>query len=394
MDRDAALRRARAPFVVGDPLRGISALAVAVAHVVGVAVISWVLDLPPGASYSHQFYGAVGDWVGAQGTAGVSVFFVLSGYLLSRPFVRAAVLGDRRPGLGRFARNRVLRIAPAYWAVLTVLVFAVVLTGLDDASARQMAHLYLFDGGTATRPLPLWMGHVWTLDIEMRFYLGLGVAGTVLVLGLGRGAPGPRAAVVALAAVALAVWSFTSSTHGFDKIGTLANVGRFSIGILLAVAEVSAPRLRATRATAIAAGALFAAGVVALTLVSVGNEDLDQPLGKWAFLLLTLAAGAVVAGPLLWQWAGGAPWRALDNRVLHWAGTRSYSIYLAHVPVYAALMTAFPDEGYKRRTLLLAGTGLPLALVASELLHRYVERPFLRRKAPSQAAPGARVGVE
>src|SRR4051812_9561866 len=118
MDRDALLRRARAPFAVGDPLRGLAALAVAASHVVGVAVISWVFDLPAGASSPHQFYGPVGDWIGAQGTTGVSVFFVLSGYLLSRPFVRAAVWDDRRPGLGRFARNRVLRIAPAYWAVL------------------------------------------------------------------------------------------------------------------------------------------------------------------------------------------------------------------------------------------------------------------------------------
>src|SRR4051794_10178051 len=199
MGRESALRRAREPFAVGDPLRGLSALAVAVAHVVGVAVISWVFDLN-GAPYSHQFYGALGDWVGAQGTAGVSVFFVLSGFLLSRPFVRAAVWGDRRPSLARFARNRVLRIAPAYWAVLTVLVFTVVLTGLDDVSARQLAHLYLFDGGTATRPLPLWMGHVWTLDIEIRFYLGLGLVGTVFALTLARlrpGGPVLRGAVIA-----------------------------------------------------------------------------------------------------------------------------------------------------------------------------------------------------
>lgn len=390
MDRDAALRRAREPFAVGDPLRGLSALAVAVSHVIGIAVISWVFDLH-GAPYSHQFYGAVGDWVGAQGTSGVSVFFVLSGYLLSRPFVRAAVWGDRRPSLARFARNRVLRIAPAYWAVLTVLVFAVVLTGLDDASARQLAHLYLFDGGTATRPLPLWMGHVWTLDIEMRFYLGLGLVGTLFAVALARvrvGGPVLRGAVLALAAVALAAWSFTSSVHGFDKIGTLANVGRFSIGILLAVAEVLVPAPRASRGVRAACVALCAVGALALTLVSVGNEDLGQPLGHWSFLLLTLCAGAVVAGPLVWQWAGGRPWRVLDNAALHWAGERSYSIYLAHVPVYAALVTAFPDDSYKRRTFLLAGVGLPLALVVSEFLHRWVERPFLRRKAPSQAAPG------
>src|SRR5882724_6110621 len=49
--------------------------------------------------------------------SGVTLFFVLSGFLLYRPFING------RPSIGRYFRNRALRILPAYWAVL-IAVFA------------------------------------------------------------------------------------------------------------------------------------------------------------------------------------------------------------------------------------------------------------------------------
>ena len=380
MDREAALRRAREPFVVGGPLRGIAALAVALGHILGAGLISWIVDgnAPPG---PIDAWGAAGDLISPLGTAGVSVFFVLSGYLLSRPFVRAAVLGDRRPGLGRFARNRVLRIVPAYWALLTILVVTVVLTGVEDAGAVDLLTLYAFAGGLE-RPLALWVGHSWTLDVEAQFYVCLGLAGTAVVLLRA------RAWMIAALAIAVAAWSFgTHESSGFDIVSLGDNVGRFSAGILLAVAEVvvrGVPRSRA-----LCAG-LFAGGIVALVAAAVAREDPSDPLGNADLLVLTLASGAVVAGPLLWQWAGGAPSPVLDNSVLRWAGTRSYALYLVHLPVYVALCTALADDtGYKDRSLLLALAGLPLALGAAELLHRLVEVPFLRRRAPSQSAPDA-----
>lgn len=368
--------RTRAPLAAGDPLRGIAALAVVVSHVFGLAVLSRVLD--GDVSGPVDAFGPVGDVLQAGGTFGVSVFFVLSGYLLTRPFLRAAS-GAPLPSLSRYARNRVLRIVPAYWALLAVLVVAVVLTGVDDATTKGVARVFLFDGGEL-RSLPLWLGHTWTLDVEMRFYVALGVLGTGLAL-LRRG-PWPFAVV----AVGVAVWGFLAHPvfDSLDDNGFLANAGRFTPGILLAVLETTRVRPPA------AAGPLLSGGgTVALAAASVASQDSSFPLGDLTQWGLALAAGAIVAGPLIWQWAGRAPWRLLDNAPLLWAGSRSYSLYLVHVPVYAALLTAFADGGFGRRALLLAGAGLPLALAAAELLHRFVEVPALRRRAPSQVVPGA-----
>lgn len=386
MDRDAALHRSRQEFAVGDPLRGIAALSVVLGHVLGVAVLTWIIDRREhGGTPFFDAWSAPGDAISSLGTAGVSIFFVLSGYLLSRPFVRAAVLGDRPPGLGRFARNRILRIVPAFWAVLTLLVLTVLLTGLDDAGIGELLALYGFVAG-GDRPLALWYGHTWTLDVEMQFYALLALVGSGVVLVLrGRGAL--AAAVVAALAAAIALWSFAAHrVSGLDIVSLGANVGRFMPGVLLAVAEAS---LRRPGAGPRVSAALLGGGIVALVAASVAGQDPTDPLGRWELAAISLGAAAVVAGPLLWQWSGGRPWRVLDNRFLHWAGTRSYAIYLVHLPVFVGLCTAFPDEGYRRRALLLAGAGIPLALAAAELLHRWVEVPFLRRRAPSQAAPDA-----
>jgi peptidoglycan/LPS O-acetylase OafA/YrhL len=369
--------RTRAPLAAGDPLRGIAALSVVLSHIVGLAVLSWVID--EGIRGPVDAFGPVGDVVGAGGTFGVSIFFVLSGYLLSRPFLRAAN-GEPLPSLSRYARNRVLRIVPAYWALLAVIVLAVVLTGVADAGAKGLARTFLFDAGEL-RPLPLWLGHTWTLDVEMRFYVLLGVIGTGLAM-LRRGVW--PFAIVALAA---AVWGFLAHPvfDSLDDNGILANIGRFTPGILLAVLEATRVRVPAG-----AGPALFGGGVVALAAASVAGQDPSFPLGDATQWALALASGAIVGGPLVWQWGGGASWRLLDNAAMRWAGSRSYSLYLVHVPVYAALLTAFADgDGYERRSLLLAGAGLPLALAAAELLHRFAEVPALRRRAPSQVVPGA-----
>jgi peptidoglycan/LPS O-acetylase OafA/YrhL len=380
--------RSRAPFAVGDPLRGVAALAVAVSHVIGLAVLSWAIDFELGLSEeARNAFGPAGDVVRSWGTLGVSVFFVLSGYLLSRAFLRAAVLGDEPPGLVRFARNRLLRVVPAFWAVLVVLLLVVIVPGVEEAGTGSVLRTFLFDGGIG-RMLPEWIGHTWTLDIEMRFYLLLAVAGSAFALLVPRLPAAARVWVIAAATAALAVWSFAAHDVGnpLTSIGFGENVGRFAIGIGLALVEVSALR----RLPAAWLGPmLFAVGLVGFVAVSVASQDPELPLGDATPWLMTLTAGAIVAGPLLWQWQGRPPWRVLDNAALRWAGSRSYSIYLIHLPLYTGLMQFAESAGYERRALLLAGTGLPLALVAAEGLHRAVERPFLRRRAPSQAVPGA-----
>src|SRR5215218_2704244 len=130
-------------FIAGDPLRGLA--------VIGVVVFHAMNDAMNSTGFGERFQGpegrlaAYGDVLGSlqvSGSFGVWIFFVLSGYLIGRPFVRAAIYRRPLPSISRYAMKRALRILPTYWVVLAlVLVFAVWLTGKAEASARTIGAL-------------------------------------------------------------------------------------------------------------------------------------------------------------------------------------------------------------------------------------------------------------
>src|SRR3954469_36112 len=89
-----------------DGMRGIAATAVFAYH--GLIGVPWVAD--------H-----LGRWI-VQLNLGVRVFFVLSGFLIAGPFARAALGLRAHPAVGAYAVRRAVRIFPAYWLALFVVV--------------------------------------------------------------------------------------------------------------------------------------------------------------------------------------------------------------------------------------------------------------------------------
>src|SRR6478736_1269037 len=89
-----------------DGLRGLAALAVVCLHV-------WMYTEAHRAGRSDLVDAVVGEF-----RVAVGLFFVLSGFLLARPWI-AAARGERpMPSLGRFALRRIARVVPAYWLAL------------------------------------------------------------------------------------------------------------------------------------------------------------------------------------------------------------------------------------------------------------------------------------
>jgi peptidoglycan/LPS O-acetylase OafA/YrhL len=107
-------------FPLFDALRAFAALGVLVSHAGYLA----------GAS-QDAWYGSVV----AQGSVGVTVFFVISGFLLYRPFLAADLDGRPRARLRDYSRRRVLRIIPAYWLALTVIAAILTLPGVFNGDA-------------------------------------------------------------------------------------------------------------------------------------------------------------------------------------------------------------------------------------------------------------------
>ncbi len=148
-------------FPCFDGLRAIAALAVLTFHVTGILDSQGILSAP------HWVTNALSRL----GLFGVGSFFVISGFLLYRPFAVAALTGTPSPAWFPFWKRRFFRIYPAYWVALAVAVFVLGQGGFVSV-VHGTAHFAMiqnyragFIGGGLTV--------AWTLGIEISFYIVL-----------------------------------------------------------------------------------------------------------------------------------------------------------------------------------------------------------------------------
>lgn len=314
---------------------------------------------------------------------GVPVFFVLSGFLLFRPWVVAAAMGSPPPGIGAYLRRRALRILPAYWATVVV-AFAVIPTEVGSSGASLVRHLLLtqvyFESGQHRG-----LTQMWSVVAEVAFYLILPVVG-LLVTRTGRRPWSDRpvaAGVVALAAVTPAWYVVTRTVVvlPLESIYWLPGfLDWFAAGMMLAIAVVRRERgrrvawLEAVRAapfsTLVVAGCVFAMMTTPVagpaTLVPL---DLFEALAK---NLGYLAVGVAMVATLTVAPESGHLGRVMTSRPLMWLGTVSYELFLCHLAVLAAVTRALglPDFGGDPVvvfTLTLGASGL-----VAHLLHRFL----------------------
>src|SRR3954453_10478650 len=132
-----------------DGLHALAALAVLVYHVALMCV---------GTERPHA-------WLVLTLNDGVAVFFVLSGYLLYRPFAAAHAAGRPRPSTRTFAVRRLARILPAYWIALAFFGLGLREVFTDDWW-RYFGLLQIYDERTVLSAL----GPAWSLCVELSFY--------------------------------------------------------------------------------------------------------------------------------------------------------------------------------------------------------------------------------
>ena len=145
-----------------------------VASLTGIRAVAAILVVGTHAAYTTGKY-THGYWglVGARMEIGVPIFFVLSGFLLFRPWVKSAVAGGPPPSVSRYARHRVRRIMPAY--VITVL-FAYVLYHFREAGPnpghtwlgliRNLTLTQIYTDGYLGKYLHQGLTQMWSLAVE------------------------------------------------------------------------------------------------------------------------------------------------------------------------------------------------------------------------------------
>jgi peptidoglycan/LPS O-acetylase OafA/YrhL len=324
----------------------------------------------------------------------IYVFFALSGYLISRPFLAAYTVGASRPSIRDYAANRALRIVPAFWVVMALYLSwdQAWKAGGADGVLAALGFAQTFDT-TRAAVLP----QAWTLDLEVSFYALIGVLGWLSGSPLGRAARGCRRRMLfVLATIVTAYVGSLFLKHLAGRpIDNSYDIAQYLFAFLPGVALAAVEPALARRLRQSPYGGWWARGALALALALLAAEVYAPArLHGLHLLLASLGTSALVGAALALQWATGRCWRALGSRPLRWLGVRSYGIYLIHLGLIGHLLARLGGHAPGVTFLLLVGaTGL-LSAALADLLWRFVERPALwLRRTRVEGAPISRNDV-
>jgi peptidoglycan/LPS O-acetylase OafA/YrhL len=276
--------------------------------------------------------------LGNGGGFGVTIFFVLSGFLITGLLLRPRALAGR--GLARFYARRLVRLYPPLaalcifctaWAVFVLSGHARHFLLVEVGTSMTYTTDFYLGHGHATADFG-YLGHTWSLAIEEQFYL----LWPLLLLLILRYASTLRArlGLVLMLWTAVVAWRAYLSTKGLAaeiglSFGTQADALMIGCGLALAQTEmrdlVSRHQRAFDAATAVAFGALL--------VVSVASVPVPLGLG---YVAVSLSAAVIICRLLT------PPEYALGTRVkavfaaapVVFLGRISYSLYLWHVVVF------------------------------------------------------------
>ena len=323
----------------------------------------------------HYFFGqwkpqsqAFGFGLVVEGHTGVSLFFVLSGFL----FMSIAMQGDGHIDYGRFIRNRVLRIAPLFLVVFMVAISV----GRDAFRPQDLLYVLFSNLGAAPTSSTFMTGAAWTISVEFTFYL---VFPFLARFAMEQG-PGYLLRLIGLLLL-FKLGGFLATGHSTHMVYStlLGRADQFLIGMLAAL---------------------------------LAGRWLRKPLhGIWPVLAFVLIWGLVEmqarwasfflpAQPYQWAWAiwptvEALGWATVIVAYAHWQGqvpTRlgrwleqggeiSFSIYLWHALVITLLGHAIgtPDwfADWRANAVVTGLLVFGLTFWVARLSYQTIEAPFL-----------------
>lgn len=359
-----------------DGLRGIAALIVVVYHALLIDPSFWDGTVHGPFQWALNYTPLKIVWAGQEA---VWVFFVLSGFVLVRPY-----LADRPLHTGRYFARRTIRLyLPFFGSFVLAEVLRHLLTKPQHfASGWTAFNLLPSTTWDAVRTLFLFAGDFttlnsvwWTLRWEVWFSLLLPVV-VIVVRRFRR--HGVTALVLSFASIILSNL-IADQVHviGRSKDNPFSMLPIFGVGVALAMLEPQVRRLLEHRGR-VTVMVLTLIGVVALTAMPIAFTVLlhagHPPITLWSYLALPVTvagAGLLVALALAAPGLTGL----LEHRTIEWLGIRSYTLYLVHEPLLVAFVVAADASKFAWWTI---PGGIALSLVATAVLYPIVERPALQ----------------
>lgn len=383
----------RSDFPGLDWLRAVGALAVLTTHVA----------FQTGEYFRH---GTLGTLL-ARLDVGVALFFVLSGFLLSRDGWARHELGLEPQRTRRYALKRALRILPVY--VVTVVVAWSVVPGNEGRGGWSWLATLTITDSYVDDTLPHGLTQMWSLGAEVAFYVILPVLMWLSVKSLrGSSLSGPVLVTMVLLNVTWVLAIVPAITDQRDWAPNLWVPGYllwFAAGMWLAREHVKHQAGRASRMGQVVAqlggqpGVCWVAGFGLLLLAATpvaGPVSLEPGSASQAMVKVVCYAmiGLLLVAAGVWAHPRGALMRAVSGRVPRHLGHVSYSVFCVHLIVLALYEERTGYELFSGDFPLVFVTVLALTLGASELLYWFIERPAMRlarrgRRSSRTQAPAA-----
>lgn len=320
------------------------------------------------------------------GFLGVTVFFVLSGYLITGILI-SEVEEEGTIDLKNFWLRRIRRLVPAVMSMAVVIIFVstvvnrVIFTkGCKDFLASVLGFnnwwqifnkVSYFEAVGVPSPFT----HCWSLAIETQFYLIyplilLGIYKLAKSRGEGRAKRGLLFAgvtlLLALISVILMIVLFDPQQDASRVYyGTDTRAFSLLFGALLAILwdYRMVPR-RLSASVNMVLGSVSFAVLLVMTIAINGSSNFWYRGGQFVGTILTVLVIYTVLGRKTWLS------RFLSNPVLIWIGDRSYSIYLWHYPIILLI-----SKGIKASWWITL-IEIVLSVVLAELSYRFIETPI------------------
>ena len=339
---------------------------------------------------------------GMRGEVGVSLFFVLSGCLLSLPFWNSFVNGDPVPRLRFYAINRGARIIPAYWFnLIFCTVIAIWLFGQDINWWRFISGLLFINSYHYSSFFPAELnGPLWSIGLEVWCYILL----PIFLFAIIKNTKKITFAIVGMFTWILALqvlnpWiinTFMTSekskgwqyglTGGAKQWLPYWNVGsffaQFLCGSLAALIIVSLRARGTLKARAFDLSfVLFAAAATWLvsTRLTPGAPDSFTKQPYVAPFYAILMAGALISASMSTQ-----IYRLLDNKLFSWIAKLSFSIYLWHFFIIEIIQRKFLGKYVyygltdSLQWLFVSSIVLMLSVLLAAISWRFLESPALK----------------
>ena len=324
-------------------------------------------------------YHAFPDWLPG-GFIGVDVFFVISGFLITRLIADEMTRGEF--SLLGFYERRVRRLLPAATVVLAVTTVLSALILLPDAfrefgksltaAAIFLSNIYFrknvgyFDGPAEEKPLL----HTWSLAVEEQFYL---IWPFILLMALPRASRKTLMLGIGLLIFASLAYAQNLLTRSPDAAFYLlpARFWELGVGGLLAV---SLPHLRRPDPIIREFAGAFGAVTIILSMLLINSTTPFPGLSVLPACLGTLA--------IIWSGTDTdrqpASARLFSTKPMVFVGLISYSLYLWHWP----LISLAKYHAQRQLTSIELLVLVLIAVLAAIVSWRYIEQPFRRRPSP------------